>query len=516
MNSFLNTFIPKVADKSELLNKAIWLLETTGSKDAADLKSALDTEVRVLFSDPALYLNLLKWNEDPQIKDPLIKRQLNVLTRTFKQNMLSQALLSELSKKEAALALSFASFRAKVDGKEMTDNDIRNVLKHENDIAVRKKTWEASKEIGEVLAPQVLELVDLRNQGAKSLGYSNYFEQQLELQEVDRNTLFETLEELSSLSEKAYENALQTIQECQCKRFGVSLAELGPWAWAEPFCQEDPLETEGVDKLFESIDIIEASVAFFRRMGIDVTPTLQKSDMFEREHKCQHAFCINVDRKQDVRTLNNVKPTLKWLETVLHEFGHAIYDCGIDQKLPWALREPPHMLTTEAMALLAGRMAYIPETFHRLTGITSSALLDSLKRRQLIFSRWVLVMTRFEQELYSNPRQDLNALWWSLVAKYQKINVPPNRQNKKDWAAKYHIGAAPVYYYSYLLGEMFASQLSETLLQETGKATIDQEAAGRLLQERLFFPGNSMKWDALVHHATGKALSAKSWVSQFT
>lgn len=515
MNSFFETFIPKAALKTELLNKAIWLLETTGSQDAADLKSSLDTEVRMLYSSSETYQDLLKWDQDPSVKDPLLKRQLNVLIRSFKQNMLPEDLIAELSKKEAALALSFASFRPKVEGKEMTDNEIRNILKHENDVSIRKKTWEASKEIGEVLAPQILHLVDLRNQGAKRLGYSNYFEQQLDLQEVDSKKLFATLDELSVLSEKAYENTLQIIQDHQSKRFHVTQEELGPWAWSEPFCQEDPLEIEGVDQLIESIDIIETSVAFFKRMGIDVTPILQKSDCFEREHKCQHAFCINIDRKSDIRTLNNVKPTLKWLETVLHEFGHAIYDRGMDQNLPWALREPPHMITTEAMALIAGRMAYIPETFHRLTGSSFPSLLESLKRRQLIFSRWVLVMTHFEQELYRNPHQDLNALWWTLVANYQKINVPKNRQNKKDWAAKYHIGAAPVYYYSYLLGEMFASQIANTLLQETGSATIDHEPAGRLLQERLFSPGNSMKWEALVRHVTGQELGPKAWVSQF-
>ena len=125
-------------------------------------------------------------------------------------------------------------------------------------------------------------------------------------------------------------------------------------------------------------------------------------------------------------------------------------------------------------------------------------------------------MTYFEQALYQDPHQDLNSLWWSLVEKYQKINIPKNRQNKKDWAAKYHIGGAPVYYYSYLLGEMFASQIASTLLKETGSATIDHESAGKLLQERLFSKGNSMKWDALVHHVTGKELGPEAWISQFS
>src|SRR3989344_7350369 len=44
---FLSDFVPQVAQKSTQLNKAVWLLEITGSTDAADLKADLDTELRI-------------------------------------------------------------------------------------------------------------------------------------------------------------------------------------------------------------------------------------------------------------------------------------------------------------------------------------------------------------------------------------------------------------------------------------------------------------------------------------
>jgi hypothetical protein len=39
---FLDSFVPKVAQKSRQLNKAVWILETTGSADAADAAMALN------------------------------------------------------------------------------------------------------------------------------------------------------------------------------------------------------------------------------------------------------------------------------------------------------------------------------------------------------------------------------------------------------------------------------------------------------------------------------------------
>ncbi len=512
---FLETFVPQVARKSRQLNKALWVLETTGSSDAADLKAELDTEVRLMFSDKETYEKLLEW--DKEISDPLLKRQINVLIRTFKQNLIPKALLEEIAQKEAALSQSYAAFRPNMDGKALSENDIREVLKKENDPEKRKKVWEASKEIGQMLAPQILHLVDLRNRAAKSLGYTDYFRMQLYLQEVDEKWLFKTLDALAKESDPAYLETLRLIEEAQLKRFHV--ADLGPPAWGDPFCQEDPLETRELDLLVDGVDISGASQNFYQKMGVDVDSILKRSDMYEREGKNQHAFCINIDREGDVRTLNNVKSSIKWLETVLHELGHAIYELGFDQQLPWLLREPPHMITTEAMALIAGRQAYRYDALRHLVGGSKEAILQkadqSLKRRQLIFSRWVLVMTYFESELYRNPSQDLNRLWWQLVERFQKIKTPAGREKKWDWAAKYHIGLAPVYYFSYLLGEMFASAIEETLKQKTGSQDLTSWQAGRFLQEKLFAPGNSLSWSALIENVTSKPLSGDAWIKQF-
>lgn len=519
--SFLHQFIPAVSQKSTQVNKASWILETTGSSDAADLKAQLDTELRLLFNDPHIYQQLLVWDKDPSLKDPLLKRQLNVLLRTFKQNLIPKDLLEQIAQKEAALAISYGSFRPEYNGKLVSENDIRELLKSELNVERRKEAWEASKKIGAILAPKILELVKLRNLAAKTLGYRDYFQMQLDLQEVDAKWLLKTLEDLGEQSNTAYLEILSEINGSLSNKFKVPLSELGPWAWSEPFCQEDPLNNQELDSILDGVNILKSTTNFYQRLGIDVEEILQRSDMYERPGKNQHAFCIHIDREGDIRTLNNVRSSLKWLETVLHEIGHAVYELGFDENLPWLLREPPHMIPTEAMALIAGRQAYRHNSLHFLVGGGSNkeSLLQkvekSLKRRELIFSRWVLTMTAFESELYRDPSQELNQLWWHLVEKYQKITPPPKREHAFDWACKYHIGLAPAYYFSYLLGEMFASAIQEALVRQCGDELLSSPAAGHFLQEKLFKPGNRMSWYELVCHVTGGPLTGDAWVKEF-
>jgi peptidyl-dipeptidase A len=509
---FLNSFVPSVQQKSKQVNQAAWILETTGSHDAASLKAGLETELRLLFNNKETFDQLISWDKDASLRDPVLKRQLNVLIRQFKPNLISKELLEKIAHAEANLSLLYSNFRPELKGQALSENDIREILKRETNVQVRKETWEASKQIGKVLAPHILRLVHLRNDAAKSLGYTDYFSMQLELQEVDEKWLFKTLDTLAEKSDAAYSAVIDEINTSAAKRFLVSKDEIGPWAWSEPFCQEDPLDTQELDGLAEGVDLIETARRFYQAMDFNVEGILSRSDNVERPGKNQHAFCTHIDREGDVRTLNNIKPSIKWMETVLHELGHAVYELGFSSELPWLLKEPPHMITTEAMALLAGRQAYRAQPLEHLSITSSKTLREkaevSLKRRQLIFSRWVLVMTYFERELYRDPNQNLNQKWWETVKRFQKIHSAGSA-SQCDWAAKYHIGLAPVYYFSYLLGEFFASSLEKKI------GVLPSKKAQQFLNEKLFHPGNRLSWHALVEHATSKPLTTEDWLVQF-
>jgi Zn-dependent M32 family carboxypeptidase len=179
---------------------------------------------------------------------------------------------------------------------------------------------------------------------------------------------------------------------------------------------------------------VALTVAAYDGMGLETRHLLARSDLHPRPGKDQHAFCLDVDRAGDIRVLANLAPGEEWLDVLLHEVGHAVYDDHIDRSLPWVLRRPP----------------------------------QGLRR--------------------------------------------PEGRAAPDWASKIHLAVAPVYYQSYLLGELLASQLDRAVRGHAG-GFIGRPEAGALLAERVFAPGATMPWRDLVTAATGSPLGPEAFLA---
>jgi len=298
-------------------------------------------------------------------------------------------------------------------------------------------------------------------------------------------------------------------------RFGCHPGELRPWHYADPFFQDAPAEgSVDLDPLFQGRDLVALAQRTFDGIELDVGGILARSDLFPRAGKCQHAFCMDVDRDGDVRVLANVTDNHDWMDTMLHELGHGVYDLGFDPELPWLLRDT-HLVTTEASALLFGALAGEREWLERVLEIGPSeatALEDRLQAARaaqlLVFTRWVLVMNDFERQLYADPEADLDSAWWELASRYQLL-TPQEGRRAPDWAAKIHVAVAPVYYHTYLYGAIVALQLKHALDAAVG-GMVDRPEAGVLLQKKLFAPGQSIRWDCLVEEGSGSPLSVES------
>ncbi len=511
-------------------NLAWWKANTTGKDEDFKLKEETQNKIDEALSDPKLFAQL-KALEDKRtaIDDTVTRRAIHVLYLLYLEKQVDAALLKKMTAKANAVEKAFNEYRAKVDGKEMTDNDIRKVLKNSKDSAQRQAAWEASKKVGSVVEADLKDLVKFRNEAAVKLGFKNYHALQLFLNEQDGTQLLALFDELDELTRGPFKAAKADLDERLAKSYGIKVEELMPWHYHDPFFQETPgVFSADLDAPFVRADLLEMSRKFYAGIGLPIDRVIINSDLYEKKGKSPHAFCTDIDRDGDVRVLANVKPDDYWASTLLHEFGHSVYSSkNIPATLPYILRSESHILTTEGIAMMFERLTK-RQAFLAKMGIPvdNAKAFDetgskTLRYRLLIFSRWCQVMLRFEKGMYEDPDQDLNKLWWDLVEKYQLLRRPPNR-SAPDYAAKIHIVSAPVYYHNYMMGEMFASQLHHTIAREVFQNAdpntviyVGNPAVGAFLKKKVFDPGRTLTWDELTEFATGSKLNAKAFAADF-
>lgn len=500
-------------------NRAWWEANVRSSPEAERQRQKLELAEREILGDPSAFAAVRAAVADAS--SPAVTRPLQLLEAAMTPHQLDRETRRRLVELETTIETTYNTHRGEIDGEPVNDNRIAEVLTESDDVRLRREAWEASKSVGMAVAPQLLELVSLRNRAARSVGFRDHYEMALRLGELDERRLFATLDELEAATRGPFAVWKASLDAARTARFGCTPQDLRPWHYDDVFFQEPPRDGRlDLDALFASADLGELTLRTFAAISIDLRPVIEASDLLPRDGKSQHAFCIDIDRQGDVRVLSNNSPNERWMGTMLHEFGHAAYDREIDSALGWFLHGPAHMLTTEAVAMLFGRLVRDAGWLEQVAGLPEpeiagirAATRAAQRAAMLVFTRWVLVMTHFERGLYHAPEADHDTRWWDLVERFQGLRRPDGR-HAPDWAAKIHLAVAPAYYQNYLYGELLASQLDAQLTATCG-GLVDRPAAGRWLIDRFLSPGMSRRWDHLVAHATGEPLSPRHFVDQF-
>ncbi|MFH1159397.1 MAG: M2 family metallopeptidase [bacterium] len=515
---------------SREVNLAYWNAAISGSEEDFNKAQELQLKLIEIFADTVALEKLEKIKISGLVNDTLLARQLDLLYNQFLMAKADTSKLNAIVKLETEIERKFSIFRTELNGKKITDNDVEEILRASKDVNKQKEVWMAQKKIGRVVAGDVKKLVIMRNEVAKEVGFKNYHSMQLTLSEQDPKVITELFDELDTLTKDAFIKVKEDIDTYFVTYYKLkNKEELMPWNYQNRFFQEAPkiydvdLTTYYTDKNLESL-----TAAYFYRIGLPIDHMLKNSDLYEKEGKNQHAFCTSIDKLKDVRVLCNVKPNSYWMNTMLHEFGHAVYDYNIEPTLPFVLREPAHTFTTEAIAMIFGRFSSNPQWLRDMVGISEEEKLKiadncfkTLRLEQLVFSRWAQVMFRFEKAMYADPHQDLNKLWWDLVEEYQLMKRPDGR-DEPDWASKIHVALFPCYYHNYLLGELLASQLYyyivENVIQSEDyrfQSFANNPAVGNYLRGKVFSVGSKYYWNTMIEKATGEKLTAKYYARQF-
>jgi peptidyl-dipeptidase A len=323
--------------------RAWWDANVTGKDEDFKRKENAQNRIDEALSDHAVFARLKSLKEANgrrEIADPLVARQVDLLYLQYLEKQVDPALLKKITAKANAVEKAFNVYRANVDGKAMTDSEVRKVLKESKNSDRRQAVWEASKGVGAVVENDLKELVRLRNEAAAKLGFKNFHALQLHLNEQDGDALIRLFDELDALTREPCRAAKAEIDDRLAKTYGVAPAALMPWHYHDPFFQESPaVFAASIDAPFKQADILDICRRFYASIGLPIEDVLGRSDLYEKPGKSPHAFCTDIDREGDVRVLGNVVPNEYWMGTMLHELG--------------GLQQQEH--TTDPAVCIAGR-----------------------------------------------------------------------------------------------------------------------------------------------------------------
>lgn len=510
--------------------RAYWNATASGKDEDYAEYEKYEVQYTKYHSNKAEFAKVKSFKDSGMIKDHMLARQLTYVYIDFLSNQTDPELLEQIVKLSTEIEKIFNKHRGMYQGKEVSDNELLEVLSKETDSAKRKEAWSAQKTVGKEVAPLLIKLVKLRNKAARDMGYKNYYEMEMELSELNISEVFKIFDELAELTDEPFKKLkMDVIDKKLSKMWGISPDEMRPWHYQDFFFQESPkISSFDLDSIFVKHDIVKLIADFYNGINLNVNKILEKSDLYERKDKYQHAYCTDIDRSGDVRTMCNLRNNEYWADTLLHELGHGVYSYYTDRSLPFLLRDSAHIFVTEGIAQMFESSITNPEWLIKAAGAPEDEinkikadLLLNQRLGKLIFCRWSEVAVHFERALYENPDQDLNKLWWDMVEKYQFVRRPEGR-DEPDWASKIHFTSSPVYYHNYLLGELFGSQLRHAMVVQVLKkgrgrdiAFVGYPELGAFLIAKVFYPGQKYTWQEMIKQATGEYLTPKYYVEDW-
>jgi peptidyl-dipeptidase A len=482
------------------------------------------------------------------------QKELNELTvRQLKQLLLNAAegpmtnpdLVAKRVAAETKQASILNGFEFKLNGQPITVNQIDGKLDKSVDLNERKAVWEASKESGPALKPNLIVLRDLRNGVAKEMKYPDYFALQVSNYGMTTDEMLKMLEDWMATLRPLYLQLHTWAKYKLAEKFHQPVPKKIPAHWINNrWAQEwDGLvEAANLDKYFKGRKpewIIKTAEQFYTGLGFTPLPQSfwERSDLYplppgSKRKKNTHASCWHIDLQNDIRSLQSIEPNARWFFTAHHELGHGYYFKAYSRpEVPYLLRlgAAPgfHEGVGELIALASSQVPYLQSRGvlpHEFNADKTAFLLDDALARSVPFIYFSCgTMPHWEADVYARklPPDQWNARWWKYVSDFQGIEPPsPRGEEFCDAATKTHINDNPAYYYNYAFATVFKFQLHDyiarKILHQPPQSCnyADNKEVGTWLNN-ILKKGGTEDWRKVLKDATGEDISTRAMLDYF-
>ena len=278
-----------------------------------------------------------------------------------------------------------------------------------------------------------------------------------------------------------------------------------------------------------------------RELGIEIVRAFGYTDAEWRLDETAHPF-MTTPGAGDIRLTSNFRPDdLSSLFATMHEFGHGVYEWGVDRSLA---RTPLHSGVSLAVhesqsrswENLVGRSrafwrwfyprlqetyetqlgAVDEEAFYRAVNKVQPSLIR-IDADEVTYNMHIILRFELEQDLIDD-RLDVAALpeaWNARMEEYLGVQVPDDARGvlqDMHWS-----GGAMGYFPTYALGNVISVQIWERMLEDIGELDerFERGEFGDVrewLREHLYSMGAKFTPQETIERVTGSRIDAKPYV----
>ncbi|HEX2254734.1 MAG TPA: M2 family metallopeptidase, partial [Thermoanaerobaculia bacterium] len=418
--------------------------------------------------------------------------------------------------------------------------ELERILAESRDPDELLMAWTGWRTISPPMRPLYRRMVELANEGARELGYSDLGVMWRSKYDMEPDAFAAELERLWGQVQPLY-TALHCYVRAELQeQYGADVVPSGEpipahllgnmWAqsWANVFELVAPASADPGydltrilrDQQIDPLAMVRQGEAFFSSLGFEPLPdTFWERSLFvkpeDREVVC-HASAWDVDQVNDLRIKMCIQQTAEDFQTIHHELGHNYYQRAYNE-LPFLYRNSANDGFHEALGdtvALSVTPPYLVEIGYLDEEPPADKDLGLLLRDALdkvAFLPFGLLIDQWRWGVFSGEisPEEYNQAWWDLREKYQGVTAPVARSEAHfDPGAKYHIpGNTP--YMRYFLAHILEFDFHRALCAAAGfegplnRCTIyGSDEAGEKLQQMMAM-GASRPWPEALEAITG-------------
>lgn len=463
-----------------------WNLYTTGHSDSLDFYRQL---YNYTLSEPSTIKQIKEGASVLSNESDL--RRLSLLSKLIIERSKIDAEIDQLKDSLSALEINY---RPQLNGDETTTVELYKIYRSDSNPSVRESAYRAYVSVGELKADGILKLVKLRNQKASQEGYNNYFTYAFDKMNIDINWYEEFLKKLDKISEKRYEEILNSLKS-RLNKTNIEIWDLG-------------YASSNVDLAVDNYFPVDSQLVYIKRtldkIGFNIEKYPIYFDLDTKQGKSQYAYAFPIKIPIDIRVLANQSNGFNSCKVLFHEIGHALHFASIKQKNS-LFRNMIDGTWLEGIAQTFAAMMLDPVWLSKYAHLPDLLIeqFESTKEEQdIIYLRSNLLRLNFEYEIYKNPNQDINKLYWDLFEKYMKL---PRHDDLYPWASEIYYATHPVYLQNYLLADIIAAQNISYIKENFGSFIDNEMTRSFLIQNYLRF-GARYSWQNLLKRGTDQNL----------